>query len=90
MSTYPLRLPEHVMDEVRQAASEDNVSLNQLLTALVTDGIGHRRAIMALKARAGRGDANAALELLQGWNSRTLHAWDLQNARDGTNVGILP
>ncbi|CAH0339995.1 hypothetical protein [Rhizobium sp. CECT 9324] len=64
MSTYPLRLPEHVMDEVRQAASEDNVSLNQLLTALVADGIGHRRAIMALKARAARGDANAALAIL--------------------------
>lgn len=64
MSTYPLRLPEHVMDEVRQAASEDNVSLNQLLTALVADGIGHRRAIMALKGRAARGDANAALAIL--------------------------
>lgn len=64
MTTYPLRLADHVMEEARRAAMEDNVSLNQLLSAFIADGIGHRRAIMTLKTRAGRGDVDAALALL--------------------------
>jgi hypothetical protein len=52
------------MEEARLAAAEDNVSLNQLLSAFIADGIGHRRAIMELKKRATRGDADAALAIL--------------------------
>jgi hypothetical protein len=65
MSTYPLRLAEHVMEEARQAAAEDNVSLNQLLAAFIADGIGHRRAILGLKQRAARGNTEAALAILE-------------------------
>ncbi|WP_111561844.1 hypothetical protein [Rhizobium sp.] len=64
MSTYPLRIADHVMEEAKRAAAEDNVSLNQLLSAFIADGIGHRRAIMSLKKRAERGDASAALAIL--------------------------
>ncbi|WP_426125025.1 hypothetical protein [Pararhizobium sp. PWRC1-1] len=64
MSTYPLRLADHVMEEAKQVAAEDNVSLNQLLSAFIADGIGHRRAIMKLKKRADRGNADAALAIL--------------------------
>ena len=64
MSTYPLRLADHVMEEARRAAAEDNVSLNQLLAAFIADGIGHRRAIMNLKKRAARGNVDAALAIL--------------------------
>lgn len=64
MSTYPLRIADHVMEEARRAAAEDNVSLNQLLSAFIADGIGHRRAIMSLKERAARGDVEAALSIL--------------------------
>lgn len=64
MSTYPLRLADHVMEEAKQAAAEDNVSLNQLLSAFIADGIGHRRAIMDLKKRAARGNPEAALAIL--------------------------
>lgn len=64
MSTYPLRLADHVMEEAKQAAAEDNVSLNQLLSAFIADGIGHRRAIMDLKKRAARGNPEAALVIL--------------------------
>ncbi|MET3614041.1 xanthine dehydrogenase molybdopterin-binding subunit B [Rhizobium aquaticum] len=64
MTTYPLRLADHVMEEARRAAMEDNVSLNQLLSAFIADGIGHRRAIMSLKTRAERGDVDAALAIL--------------------------
>lgn len=64
MSTYPLRIADHVMEEARQAAAEDNVSLNQLLSAFIADGVGHRRAIMNLKRRGARGNAKAALDIL--------------------------
>lgn len=64
MSTYPLRLADHVMEEARQAAAEDNVSLNQLLSAFIADGIGHRRAILSLQRRAARGNVEAALSIL--------------------------
>jgi hypothetical protein len=64
MTSYPLRLPAHVLEEARKAAAEDEVSLNQLFSSLIADGIGHRRAIMALKARAAQGDPQAALRVL--------------------------
>ncbi len=65
MTTYPLRLADHVMEEAKQAAAEDNVSLNQLLSAFIADGIGHRRAILNLERRAARGDAGKALEIIE-------------------------
>jgi hypothetical protein len=52
------------MEEAKAAAAEDNVSLNQLLATLIADGIGHRRAILALKKRAARADPAAALAIL--------------------------
>jgi hypothetical protein len=64
MSTYPLRIADHVMEEARRAAAEDNVFLNQLLAAFIADGVGHRRAIMSLKQRAARGTEDAALAIL--------------------------
>lgn len=64
MSTYPLRIADHVMEEAKRAAAEDNVSLNQLLSAFIADGIGHRRAIMSLKNRATQGNVDAALAIL--------------------------
>ncbi len=64
MSTYPLRIADHVMEEAKRAAAEDNVSLNQLLSAFIADGIGHRRAIMNLRSRAALGNVDAALAIL--------------------------
>ncbi|WP_420959770.1 hypothetical protein [Brucella sp. IR073] len=64
MSTYPLRIADHVMEEAKRAAAEDNVSLNQLFSTFIADGIGHRRAIMNLKKRAAGGNVDAALAIL--------------------------
>lgn len=64
MSSYPLRLPDHLLEEARRAAADDNVSLNQLLSSLIADGIGHRRAILALRQRAETGDTASALSVL--------------------------
>jgi pyruvate/2-oxoglutarate dehydrogenase complex dihydrolipoamide acyltransferase (E2) component len=64
MGTYPLRLADHLMEEAKSAAAEDNVSLNQLLATFIADGIGHRRAVLDLKRRAARANPQAALEIL--------------------------
>ncbi len=49
------------MEEAKQAAAEDNVSLNQLLAAFIADGIGHRRAILSMKKRAERGKCSGRI-----------------------------
>lgn len=53
------------MEEAKQAEAEDNVSLDRLLSAFIADGVGHRRAILNLKKRAARGNAEAALAILE-------------------------
>jgi hypothetical protein len=40
------------------------MSLKQLLSSLIAAGIGHRRAILALRRRAEDGDQAAALSVL--------------------------
>jgi hypothetical protein len=64
MSQYPLRVPEHVLEEARKAAQEDQVSMNQLLLSLIADGLGHRRALKMMRERGSKGDPKAALALL--------------------------
>lgn len=64
MTTFPLRLPEHVLDQARAAAQEERVSINQMLTALIAEGIGHRRALKTIRDRADRADSDAALAIL--------------------------
>jgi hypothetical protein len=64
MTTYPLRIADHIMEEVRTAAAQDNVSLNQLMATFIAEGIGHRRTILAMKNRASRGNVDAAMAVL--------------------------
>lgn len=66
MSTYRLRLADHLMEAAKAAAAEDNVSLDQLFATFIAEGIGHRRALLELRKLAGRGDvAAAALAVLE-------------------------
>jgi hypothetical protein len=64
MTTFPLRLPETVMAQARAAAEEDHVSINQMLTALIAEGMGHRRGLKNIRDRAARANAQAALAIL--------------------------
>jgi hypothetical protein len=66
MSQYPLRLPDYIMEQARTAAEEDNVSVNQMFLSLISEGIGHRRALRGLRDRAQRGDTEKALAILDG------------------------
>jgi len=64
MTQYPLRLPDYLMDQAREAAEQDNVSVNQMLLSLIAEGIGHRRALKTLRERAAGGNPEAALAIL--------------------------
>jgi hypothetical protein len=65
MGQYPLRVPDYILDQVRAAAVEENVSVNQLLGALIAEGLGHRQGVRAVRARAERGDPQRALAILE-------------------------
>ncbi|MDH7971471.1 pilus assembly protein HicB [Sphingomonas sp. AR_OL41] len=62
MSSYPLRLPEHVMAEARQLAEQDGTSLNQFLSSLIAERVGELRATADIQARAAR--ANPAAKVI--------------------------
>lgn len=64
MSAFQLRLPDHVMEEAKAAAAEDKTSVNQMLLAMIAEGLGHRRGLRMMKERAGRADVAAALSIL--------------------------
>lgn len=64
MTQFPLRIPDHVMDQAREAAVEDKMSINQLMLSLIAEGLGHRRGPRSLRERAGRGDPQKSLDIL--------------------------
>lgn len=64
MSSFPLRMPDHIMTQTKEASAEDNVSINQLIVAFVAEGLGHRRALRMMKERAARADPAAVQHIL--------------------------
>jgi hypothetical protein len=64
MSGFALRVPEHILTQAKAAAAEEHVSINQLLVALISEGLGHRRGLLDLQKRAARADVAAALRIL--------------------------
>lgn len=64
MSTFQLRLPDHVMAEARSISEETGASLNQLFVSMIAEKIGEIKATAALNARAKRADVGKALAVL--------------------------
>ncbi|GBQ14071.1 toxin-antitoxin system HicB family antitoxin [Acidiphilium acidophilum] len=64
MSGFALRVPDHILDQAKAAAAEEQVSINQLLVALIAEGLGHRRGLRDLRQRASRADVAKALKIL--------------------------
>ena len=64
MSGFALRVPDHILVQAKAAAAEEHVSINQLLVALIAEGLGHRRGLLDLQKRAARADVAAALRIL--------------------------
>ena len=63
MSGFALRVPDHILAQAK-AAAEEQVSINQLLVALISEGLGHRRGLRDLQKRAVRANVASALRLL--------------------------
>jgi predicted HAD superfamily phosphohydrolase len=63
-TTYPLPLDDRLMEEAKRAAREEGVTLDALLSGLISDGITRRDTLQALRARAKRGDPALALTIL--------------------------
>jgi hypothetical protein len=64
MSGFALRVPDHILAQAKAAAAEEHVSINQLLVALISEGLGHRRGLRDLQKRAARADVAEALRIL--------------------------
>lgn len=64
MSNYPLRLPESLMDDARDMARRQGVSINQFLATLIAERIGELKALNHVRARILRADLDAARAVL--------------------------
>lgn len=64
MTSFALRLPDHVMEQAKTASAEDKVSINQMLVSFIAEGLGQRRGLKMMKERAARADVTAALTIL--------------------------
>lgn len=60
-STYPLRLPAHLMERARQIAEASGSSLDQLFVAAIAEKIG---GVVTLAERAARADVGKARAVL--------------------------
>lgn len=61
-STYPLRLPAHLMERARQIAEASGSSLDQLFVAAIAEKIGG--GVVTLAERAARADVGKARAVL--------------------------
>jgi hypothetical protein len=64
MTNFALRVPDHVMEQAKAAAAEDNVSINQMLVSFIAEGLAKRRGLKMIRERAARADVGAALAIL--------------------------
>lgn len=64
VTSFPLRMPDHVLAQAREAAREDNTSVNQLLTSFIAQGLGQRQGLRMMHERAARADVDAVLAML--------------------------
>lgn len=64
MSNYPLRLPETLMDDAREMANAEGVSINQFLATLIAERIGELKALRHVRQRISRADPAVAAAVL--------------------------
>lgn len=64
MSNYPLRLPETLMEDAREMAAAQGVSINQFLATLIAERIGELKALRHVRQRIGRANPASAAAVL--------------------------
>jgi hypothetical protein len=91
MSQYPVTLPDAVLDEVRHAATEEHTSVDELLGALIVNGLEQRQGAKMMAERARRADPDTALALLRSLPSLPTEPWDeMPAAKAGDHVAAKP
>ena len=56
MSSYPLQLPEDLIEEIRRLAAENQISLDQWLLAAIAEKVEQARTVRLLRRFAVRAD----------------------------------
>lgn len=64
MSQFSLRLPDSLMEEAKEIADEDHVSLNQFFLAAISEKMGELKTRRFFKGRGNPADVDKALEIL--------------------------
>jgi hypothetical protein len=64
MTHFPLRVPDDILEQARAAADEERVTLNQLMLSFIAEGLGQRKSLKMMRARARRADPESALAIL--------------------------
>ena len=64
MSQFSLRLPDSLMEEAKQIASDDNVSLNQFFLAAISEKMGELKTRKFFKEKSRDADVSEALSIL--------------------------
>ena len=64
MSQFSLRLPDSLMDEAKQIAEQDNVSLNQFFLAAISEKMGELKTKRFFKERSDHANIEEALAIL--------------------------
>jgi hypothetical protein len=64
MSNYSLRLPETLMEDAREMADAQGVSINQFLATLIAERIGELKALRHVRQRIGRANPASAAAVL--------------------------
>lgn len=89
MNQHAFRLPDDVLDEVRQVADQEGTSVDNLVGAIVSDALRHRRELELMRQRASRGDPEAALAILNGLPSLPTDEWDeMPEEQSGSSFGM--
>ena len=64
MTNFPLRLPDHVLEQARLLAGANGTSLNQFIGSLVAERIGELNAMAEMEKRIARANPEAVKAVL--------------------------
>lgn len=64
MTNFPLRLPDHVLEQAKRLAGANGTSLNQFIGSLVAERVGELNAMTELEKRIARANPEAVMAIL--------------------------
>jgi len=76
-STFPLRLPKHVKDDVARVAKRDGTSANQFIATAVAEKLAVMNAREYFEKIAQSADVKKALSILNRQDAPPPYPWDV-------------